>query len=207
MPDTKGSAFTSKTTPIGADSVTGIDSTGPSNARFTFQALHQMYTNQSVTSTAGGFATDTYLSGSTVSFPTGSPYIGTTYKLTFSVTKTAVGTAAPVVIVRVGTAGTTADAATLTFTFGVGTAVADTGIFEAICTFRSIGATTTAVLQGMCGVKCLPTSGISSTIKAVAVTSAGFDSSTTANLKIGASYNGGTSAVHTVSLVRAELVL
>jgi hypothetical protein len=206
MADTKGSVFTSKTSPLPSDSVTGVDSTGPTNARFTMQTLHLEYTNQSVANQGAGFATDTYLTGSNITIPTGAPFVGTTYKLTFNATKTAVGTAAPVVILRIGTAGTTTDTAICTFTFGVGTAVADTGWFEVIATFRTVGSGTTAVVQGISRVNCLPSSGISSTIKAVAVTSSGFNS-TTAGLIIGASYNGGTSAVHTVNLVRAELML
>lgn len=124
----------------------------------------------------------------------------------FDVTKTAAGTATPIITIRTGTLGTTSDTARCAFTFGSGTAVVDTGIFEVICTFRTVGSGTTAVIQGISKlVSNLTTTGISNAKKAVVVTSSGFDS-TTASLGIGASYNGGTSASHTVQLVRAELV-
>jgi hypothetical protein len=164
-----------------------------------------MTSNQSLSTPGAGFATDTYLVGSAIKLPAGGPATGATYKLVFSVTKTAVGTAAPVVTLRTGTAGSIADTARLTFTFGPGTAVADTGVFEVIANFRAVGAGTVAVLQGVARVNCLPATGISSTIKAVTGVSSGFDS-TASGLIIGCSYNGGTSAVHTVTMVRAELI-
>src|SRR3954470_16494782 len=109
MADSKISALTSHTTPIGADYIPIIDSTGPTSKRLLLSNIHMEYTNQSVAQQGAGFATDTYLTGSSVSIPTGAPYVGTTYRCLFDVTKTAVGTAAPVVTLRIGTAGTTAD--------------------------------------------------------------------------------------------------
>jgi hypothetical protein len=207
MADTKTSALTAATSFIGADYVPFIDSTGPTSKRMTMQTLHAEITNQSVSSTAGGFATDTYLTGSAIAIPSGAPYVGTTYKLRFSVTKTAVGTAAPIITVRIGTTGTVSDTSRCAFTFGAGTAAIDTGVFEVIATFRTVGATTTAVLQGMAFVTNAASTGIvGATGKAVATTSSGFDS-TVAGSIIGASYNGGATAVHTVQLVRAELML
>jgi hypothetical protein len=207
MADTKGSAFTSKTTPIGADSVSGTDSTGPSNARFTFANLHQLYVNASTTTPAAGFAADTYLAGSSITIPGGGPYVGTTYKLWFYVSKTAVGTATPIITLRIGTAGTTADTARCTFTFGAGTAAIDAGVFQVLAHFRAVGATTTAILQGTSFLTSnLTITGLSNAVKATTSTSAGFDS-TVANSIIGCSYNGGASAVHTVTLVKAELML
>lgn len=162
-------------------------------------------TNASTSSQTSTFATDTYLAGSFITFPF-APRVGTTYKLWFDVTKTAAGTATPIITVRMGTAGTTADTSRVAFTFGAGTAVADTGIFEVIVTFRSVGSGTSAVAQGIAQLTSnLTTTGLSNAVKARATTSSGFDS-TTANLGIGVSYNGGTSASHTVNLVRAELI-
>ena len=161
-------------------------------------------TNQSVV-VKSGFSTDTYLTGSFILFPN-APKVGTTYRLIFDVTKTAAGTATPIITIRTGTLGTTSDTSRCAFTFGAGTAIADTGIFEVICTFRTVGASTAAVIQGISRLTSnLTTTGLSNAKKAVVVTSTGFDS-TTANLGIGASYNGGTSASHAVQLVRAELV-
>jgi hypothetical protein len=163
-------------------------------------------TNQSTSTPAAGFASDTYLAGSMVVMPSGGPEVGSTYRCVFSVSKTAVGTAAPVVTLRTGLTATTSDTSRIAFTFGAGTTAADVGIFEVIVSFRSVGTGTAAVLQGMARLTSnLAATGLSSTIKAVATTSAGFDS-TTAGTLMGLSYNGGTSAVHTVTMVRAELL-
>lgn len=152
-----------------------------------------------------GFATDTYLTGSFLLFPI-APVVGTRYRMTFDVVKTAAGTATPIITVRVGTAGTTSDTARLTFTFGAGTAAADTGVFIVDALFRAVGSGTSAVLQGQARlVSNLATTGLSNAVKALQVTSGGFDS-TVASSGIGCSYNGGTSASHTVQLVQAELI-
>jgi hypothetical protein len=100
--------------------------------------------------------------------------------------------------VRVGTAGTTADTARLTFTWGAGTAAIDRGEIELEALFTSVGAGTSAVLRGKANwTTNLSATGLSSNVHALQVTSAGFDS-TVANSVIGLSYNGGASAVHTV---------
>lgn len=162
-------------------------------------------TNASTTQQTS-FTADAYLAGSFVVFPY-APVVGTTYRLLFDVTKTAAGTATPIITVRLGTAGSTADTARITFTFGAGTAAADAAAVEVIATFRTVGSGTTAVLQGVCrAVTNLTTTGWSNAVKTRVGTSAGFDS-TVANLGIGVSYNGGASAAHTVQLVRAELVM
>ena len=124
--------------------------------------------------------------------------------------KTAAGTAAGTVIVRVGTAGTTADTARLTFTWGAGTAAVDTGIYGVIVHFRSVGAGTSAVLVGYVQLDHhLAATGLTATGAAgtgvLLVTSGGFDS-TVANLVIGASYNGGASFSGTNTVVEAELL-
>lgn len=157
-------------------------------------------------SSVTGYATDTYLAGSAMFFPVGGPVVGTTYKLKFYVAKTAAGTATPIITLRMGTAATTADAAICVFTFGAGTVNADEGVFEVLATFRTVGASTSAVVQGVSTlVNNLTITGISNAVKAKTVTSSGF-ASTTAGLIVGVSYNAGTGASHTTSLVHAELV-
>ena len=160
--------------------------------------------NFSTASQGPGFATDTYVSNSFLVFPS-TPVAGMRYRLRIGLSKTNVGTAAPVVTVRVGTAGTTADTARITFTFGAGTAAADTADLDIECYFRSVGSGTSAVLVGVAAAACLPSSGWSSTIKGLSVVSGGFDS-TVASLGIGVSYNGGTSASHTINSVSADIL-
>lgn len=152
-----------------------------------------------------GFAADTYLAGSAITLPSGLPRVGTTYKLRFDMSKTAAGTAAAALIIRVGTAGTTADTARLTFNFSVGTAATDVGVFDVTVTFRTVGTGTNAVIAGFVQLTSQPTTGLSTLLKGAHAVSAGFDS-TTANLIIGASFNGGASFAGTCNLVRAELI-
>lgn len=160
---------------------------------------------QSVANQGAGFATDTYLTGSFIAFPAGGPKVGTIYRCRFSVGKTAAGTATPIIQVRTGTAQSTADTSRCSFTFSAGTAATDQGWFEIVVQFRTVGASTNAVAQGSCALTSQATTGLSSLIKNVATTSAGFDS-TTAGLGIGVSVNGGATASWTVNMVVAEIV-
>jgi len=162
--------------------------------------------NQSLTQQGAGFATDTYLTGSSIAIPNSSLQAGARYRLVFDVSKTAAGTATPIITIRVGTAGTTADTARLTFTFLAQTAVADIGTFEFWVTFRTVGSGTSAVIQGTGQVRHrLQITGLQNLVSTtLQVTSGGFDS-TVSNLIIGASVNGGASAAWTVQMVQSEL--
>lgn len=156
-----------------------------------------------------GFAADTYLTGSNILLPPGRPIVGSTYTLTFDMTKTAAGTAAATLIVRYGTAGAIGDTARLTFTFGAGTAAVDSGVMWVQCHFRTVGAGTAAVLAGQATwVHHLAATGLHSTgasgVGAVFVVSGGFDS-TPAGSVIGASFNGGASFAGTNTICEASL--
>jgi hypothetical protein len=155
-----------------------------------------------------GFAADTYLSGSNVSIPSGLVKAGSIYRCTFDMVKTAAGTAAATVIVRFGTAGTTADTARLTFTWGAGTAAVDTGVFDLTVHFRNVGASAVAV--GICECRhALAATGLVSTGASgtgiLLVTSGAFDS-TVANSIIGVSFNGGASFAGTNVVVQSQLI-
>lgn len=165
--------------------------------------------NQSVAA-ATPFATDTYLVGSSFTIPN-AVRVGAQYRCIFDVTKTAAGVATPIIIVRFGTAGSTADAAILTFTFNAQTGVVDNGTFAIWLTFRTVGAGTSAVLQGMAILEHnLAVTGLGSVNpggwQQLLATSSGFNS-TVANSILGVSVNGGASAAWTVQLVQSELYL
>jgi len=154
-----------------------------------------------------GFAADTYLVGSSIPVPPSGFVNGMRYVCTFDMVKTAAGTATPIVVVRIGTLGTTADAAILTFTFGAGTAAVDTGTFVVTAHFRLAG--TAAVMAGTCEVRhALAATGLTATGASgqgqIAVVSSAFDC-TPANTFIGVSFNGGTSFAGTNTIVEAEL--
>lgn len=154
-----------------------------------------------------GFAADTYLVGSGVPSTPGGFVNGMRYVCTFDMVKTAAGTATPIVVVRVGTLGTTADTAVLTFTFAAGTAAVDTGTFVVTAHFRISGGS--AVLVGTCELRhALAATGLASTGASgqgqIAVVSSAFDATLVSSI-IGVSFNGGTSFAGTNTLVEAEL--
>jgi hypothetical protein len=210
---TKGDiiAFTGSGTPVrlgtGVDNqVLETDASAAAGVKWSNQRCY----NQSVASQGGAgiFSADTYLVGSSIAIPSASLKVGTRYHLIFDVSKTAAGTATPIIYVRFGTNGSTGDTARLTFTFLAGTAAADIGTFELWVTFRTVGSGTSTVMQGTAQCRHrLSITGLQNLVcTTLQVTSAGFDS-TVANSIIGVSVNGGTSAVWTVQLVQAELEL
>lgn len=164
--------------------------------------------NVSTSTVSAGFASDTYLAGSSITMPDDGPLAGTQYYLCFDMVKTGAGTAAPVITVRFGTNGTTADTAILTFTLTAGTAVADTGKFELHLHFRTVGTGTSAVVVGTLSLNHqLTNTGLVNSQSYVQVTtvSSGFNS-TPAGSILGVSFNGGTSFSGTCTLVEASAI-
>ncbi len=163
--------------------------------------------NASVVSVSGGYASDTYVAGSSVTVVAGNWKIGATYYCVFDMVKTGAGTATPIITVRMGTLGTTGDASIVTITFAVGTGVIDTGTFEVWLNFRTVGSGTSAVIQAIS--RCthalaatgLTTTGASGTGVIIA-TSSGFNSTTQTTL--GISFNGGSSFSGTNTLVQSQ---
>lgn len=162
--------------------------------------------NASVANQGAGFAADTYLTGSSIAISAGSLIAKSMYRCIFNVSKTAAGTATPIINLRFGTAGSTADTSRGTLTFPLQTAAIDNGMFEVWAVFRTVGGGTAAVLQSVASLThALSITGFSTSVSpTVAATSGGFDS-TVANSIIGLSVNGGTAAAWTVNMVQAEL--
>lgn len=163
--------------------------------------------NASVANQGAGFATDTYLTGSSIAIPSGALQAKSIYRCRFAVTKTAAGTATPIINVRFGTNGSTADTSRGTLTFSAQTAAADEATFEIVVVFRTVGSGTSAVIQSSAQLQHrLSITGFGTGVsEPEAATSGGFDS-TVANSIIGVSVNGGTSAAWTVTQVVAELL-
>ena len=157
-----------------------------------------------------GFASDTVLTGTVVTMATGGWQAGQQYHATFDMTKTATGTATPIISVRMGTAGTTSDGAVATITFAAGTGVADTGIFDVWVNFRTVGSGTSAVIEAVS--RCchllaatgLTSTGASGTGIIVASTSSGFNSSACSKLHL--SFNGGTNFSGTCQIQQAAVM-
>lgn len=92
--------------------------------------------NFSTASQAPAASTRTYITGSKVTIPKGKMQIGTCFRWRFGLTKTAAGIAASTLDIAVGTAGTTADTARVSFTKPAGTGVVDEAWFEITCICR-----------------------------------------------------------------------
>lgn len=165
--------------------------------------------NASVAAAAAAFAADTYLSGSSIQIPTAGDWrVAQQYRCQFDMTKTAAGVGAFTVNVRMGTAGAIGDASVLSLAFAVGTAAIDSGEFELLINFRTVGGGTAAVVAGT--IKCwhaLAATGLVSTgasgFGMITGTSAGFASTT--QTFIGLSINGGAAFSGTNTIVQSTL--
>lgn len=146
---------------------------------------------------------DVYIAGSALAIPGHLMQVGARFRWRFGLSKTA-GTGSQVFIVRVGTAGSTADTARVTFTqVAAGTSVTDTEVVEISAVVRSIGAS--GVLSGVLSMThVLATTGFSTLgSNVMAVTSAGFDT-TLAALIVGVSFNHGTAGAGNIEFATAE---
>ena len=86
-------------------------------------------------------ATRTIIAGSTITLPrAGALQVGTVFRWHFNMTKTAAGIAASTFDIAIGTAGTTADTARVSFTKPAGTAAADEAFVEVEAVVQTIGA-------------------------------------------------------------------
>lgn len=159
--------------------------------------------NAAITTPAAGFNNDTYVQGSAVDLPVGRLKAGTFYRCKIKVTKTGAGAQAPVVQVRLGSAGTTADTSRATLTFAVQTAVADDGFIEVFVTFRSVKTTGVIHAVGVLDHRLAATGLSTANTSITEATSAAFDNTTPT--KIGVSLSAGASASWTISMVQAEL--
>jgi hypothetical protein len=174
----------------------------------TFVESYNSIENASTSTPGAGFAADTYLAGSSILIPTLGVLKATSiYRCQFDVTKTAAGVATPIINLRFGTAGTTADTSRGTHTFPAQTAAADGGVFSLVAVFRTVGSGTSAVLASRCILNHnLAATGLSTSNGPLTTAlSGGFDS-TPAGSIIGVSLNGGTSAAFTITVVEAELL-
>lgn len=176
--------------------------------------LSSLKSNFNNTTPVTGYATDTYVVGSAIplglpSNPLTSPIAGMRYNFVTDMVKTAAGTGALTITLRIGTTATISDPAILTFAFGAGTAAADTGTIELWAHFQTVGAGTTAVMVGVCSVwHALAATGLISTGAAgqgqITQTSAGFNTQV-AGLVIGVSVNGGAAFSGTTTVVESQL--
>jgi hypothetical protein len=170
----------------------------------TYQKKH--LSNWSVADQQINAATSALLTGSLLTIPVGKIQIGSIFKFKLHLSKTAAGTAANTFIVRLGTAGTISDAALITFTLPVGTAVIDTGEIEITITIRG-PLTSSCIAQGALKLSHnLSTTGLANVPNVcLKVTSGTFDP-TVADLKMSVSCTTAASTVLTFQQVIAECI-
>lgn len=160
--------------------------------------------NYSTANQGAGFSSDTYCTGSDILIPSQGVKAGSIYTCELAFSKTAAGTATPIINLRVGTAGTTADTSRGTYTFSAGSAATDQFKLRIVGLFRTVGGGTSAVIASHCEAISQPTTGFSTLLKGIWQVSSGFDS-TVASSRIGVSVNGGASASWTLYQVIARL--
>lgn len=164
--------------------------------------------NASTAAQTPAAATLTLLAGSTIAVPIGKLRIGTWFRWKFDITKTAAGTATSTYHVRVGTTGTTADAAILTFTKPLGTAVIDFGLIDITAIIRG-PLSSSCIMAGVFNLQHnLPTTGhaVAYTTAApgmVQVTSSAFDA-TVAGLIVSLTCTTGAADAITTQVLIAE---
>jgi hypothetical protein len=166
------------------------------------QSLNQI-NNFSVTSQAPTAATRTYLTGSSIKVPKNKLQVGTQFCWKWNMTKTAAGTAASTIDIAVGTAGTTADTARVSFTKPAGTAVADEGSCELNAIVRTIGATGVMVGEFWMVHNLSATGHMVIPCACVNTVSSGFDM-TVADLFVGLCLTSGASDAITIQQMQAQ---
>lgn len=156
--------------------------------------------NWSTASQGAGFATDTYITNSGLLIPSCGLQVGQMFRWTITLSKTAAGTATPIVQIRLGTNQSTADTSLITLTGQAATAAIAGGIMSVVALIRTVSAS--GVLVGSFGFA----SGILGLGGGIDGVSGSVDLTGRAGQYMGVSYNGGASAVITLTGVQAELI-
>lgn len=148
-------------------------------------------------------STRTYVTGTNFKVSSAKLQVGSQFRWKMSLTKTGAGIATSTFDIAIGTNGTTADTARVSFTKPAGTAVIDEGVVEIMAIVRSIG-----VSGVMVGEFTLIHNGNTAGHATVPVVnlntiSAGFDM-TVASLQVGVCITTGASDAITIQLVQSE---
>jgi hypothetical protein len=160
--------------------------------------------NFSTTSQAPAAATRTYITGSAIRIPLEKMRIGTSFRWDFTMTKTAAGTAASTFDIAVGTAGTTADTARVSFTKPAGTAVVDEAVVSITAVCRGpLSASGIFVGHFQMTHNLSATGHAAIPVVDVTTISGAFDV-TTASLIVGICITSGTADAITIQMVQAQ---
>lgn len=161
------------------------------------------FANFSTAAQSPAASTRTYLAGSNLVFPATALQVGTMFRWTFDITKTAAGIAASTYDICIGTLGTTGDTARVSFTKPAGTAAIDAGrvTITAVCR-GPVGASGVVVGQFNLTHNLAATGHAVIPIVDVTTVSAAFDITTPTN--VGVCIMTGASDAITIQLVLAE---
>ena len=164
-----------------------------------------MVRNASTASQAPAAAVRTYLNGSALRVSPVGLVAGARLRWRFNMTKTAAGVAASTIDIAVGTAGTTADTARVSFAKPAGTAVVDEGTVFIEAIVRSVSATGVVVGQFSMTHNLAATGHAVIPCVDVNTVSAAFDN-TSEELVIGLCLTSGAADAITIQQLIAELV-
>lgn len=210
MADAKISALTAVATPAGTDEF-AVNQSAVSK-KLTLTQVNAYCEPVAAASTAAQTlgTGDTYLAGSGITITPSRLQAGSFYRCVMDMTKTAAGTAIATITLRMGTLGSTSDAAICTFTFpSAQTAAIDNAKFTVCANFRVVGAATALVGGGLFIERTNTTTGFLSTsglqvMAPIRVLSSTFNSTTVT--KIGVSVNAGASSAWTTQLVQTDFL-
>lgn len=207
MADTKVSLLTAATAFSATDEVPKNE--GGTSKKFTGQHLADFIGDTIRNASTGdqtiNSATTAYVTSSNISMPTAKLRIGTVLRWRMVITKTGAGTTAGnVVIVKLGTTGTTSDTSVITFTMGTPTGVIDTAFFDIEVVCRGPLSSSGVLVGGLRMTHNLTATGFSTlAAESIAVVSGAFDV-TTASLIAGLTITTTSLSVWTIKLVTAE---
>jgi len=162
-----------------------------------------MLSNQSVADQSPGAGATTYLTNSNIAVPVGKLRAGTQFRWTLCFSKTAAGTAPSSHLIKVGTAGTTADATIVTLTGGTPSGAVDAGYEVITFTIRTIGAAATSNGNSM-RTHNLSTTGLFGNESEVSNAAGTTFDSTVANLIVGLALTAGASEARTYQQILVE---
>lgn len=162
--------------------------------------------NFSTASQAPAATTRTYITGSNLAVPVGKMRIGSMFRWKFNMTKTGAGIAASTIDVAVGTAGTTADTARVSFTKPAGTAVIDEAWCDVVVTCRGPLSGSGIFVGQFVMVHNLAATGHAVIPVVVVNTVSGAFDVTTANLIVGLCITTGAADVITIQEVQSEAI-
>lgn len=197
-------ADTSISTPASGLSTVYFDNINKSMKRKIDTGYVNSYTNLiNTTAQSPVAATRTYIAGTGFKVSAIKLQVGSCFRWVFNMTKTAAGISASTFDICVGTAGTTADTARVSFTKPAGLGTADEGVVTIIANIKSIGVAGVMVGEFTMVHNGNTTGHMIIPVACINTISAGFDT-TVAGLQVGVCITTGALDAITIQMVQGE---